>query len=84
VQGLTNVQAFGGNAAADWGLFDPGHLNASGQQEGMGLSNTAYGIGAAGPRASSNNGPAFAATGLAAFDASAMGGGERYYDVGRR
>jgi hypothetical protein len=84
MQGLTNVQAFTGNAAADWSLFDTSHLDTSGQQGAMGLSNASYGLGAAGVRASSNAGPAFAATGLAAFDASGLGSSERYYGVGRR
>ncbi|KAK4044590.1 hypothetical protein C8A01DRAFT_12047 [Parachaetomium inaequale] len=84
MQGLTNVQAFTGNAAADWGLFDASHLDTSAQQGTMGLSNTNYGLGAASVRTSSNAGPAFAATGLATFDASGLGSSERYYGVGRR
>jgi hypothetical protein len=84
MQGLANVQAFAGNAAADWSLFDTGHLDTSGQQGAMGLSNSSYGISAAGGRASSNTGSAFAATGLTTFDASSLGSSERYYGVGRR
>ncbi len=78
------MQAFTGNAAADWGLFDTSHLDTSGQQGTMGLGNTGYGIGTAGVRAPANAGSAFAATSLTAFDTSSLGPGERYYGVGRR
>jgi hypothetical protein len=85
MQGLANVQAFTGNAAADWSLFDTSHLDTSGQQGAMALSNPNYGISAAGGRASSNNtGSAFAATSLTTFDTSGLGSSERYYGVGRR
>jgi hypothetical protein len=84
MQGLANVQAFTGHAAADWSLFDTSHLDTSGQQGAMGLSNPNYGISAASGRASSNTGSAFAATSLTTFDTSSLGGGERYYGVGRR
>jgi hypothetical protein len=85
MQGLTNIQAFTGNAAADWSLFDTTHLDTSGQQGAMGgLSSASYGIGAASMRASSSSGSAFANTGLATFDASGLGNSERYYGGGRR
>ena len=84
MQSLANVQAFTGNAASDWGLFDASHLDAAGQQGAMALNSTNYGLGTPGVRTPSNGGAAFAATGLATFDASSLGGGDRYYGVGRR
>lgn len=84
MQGLANVQAFTGNAAADWGLFDTSHLDTSGQQGAIGMNGANYGIGTASVRAPSNAGPAFAATGLTTFDTSGLGSGDRYYGVGRR
>ncbi|AEO54203.1 hypothetical protein MYCTH_42822 [Thermothelomyces thermophilus ATCC 42464] len=84
VQDLTNTQGFAGNASSDWGLFDAGHLDTTGQQGTMGLNNPSYGISTASVRASSNPGSAFAATGLSSFDTSGLGSNERYYGVGRR
>jgi hypothetical protein len=84
MQGLANVQAFTGNAASDWGLFDASHLDAAGQQGTMGLNSTNYSLGAPSVRTASNGGANFAAAGLATFDASSLGGGDRYYGVGRR
>ncbi|KAK3906823.1 hypothetical protein C8A05DRAFT_11443, partial [Staphylotrichum tortipilum] len=84
MQGLANVQAFAGNAASDWGLFDASHLDAAGQQGTMALNSTNYSLGTASVRAPSNAGATFAATGLTTFDASSLGAGDRYYGVGRR
>ncbi|KAK3301188.1 uncharacterized protein B0H64DRAFT_32928 [Chaetomium fimeti] len=85
MQSLANVQAFGGNAAADWGLFDASHLETAGQQGTMALGSAGYGINAGSVRAPTNTGAAaFATNGLATFDASSLGSNERYYGVGRR
>jgi hypothetical protein len=85
MQGLAGVQAYTGNtAAAEWSLFDTSHLDASGQQGGMGSSNSNYGMSAPTVRASSNSGSGFAATGLTSFDTSNLGGGDRFYGIGRR
>ncbi len=84
MQSLANVQAFTGNAASDWGLFDASHLDAAGQQGTMALNSTNYSLGAPSVRTPSNGGAAFATTGLATFDATSLGGGDRYYGVGRR
>ncbi|KAK4235783.1 hypothetical protein C8A03DRAFT_17514 [Achaetomium macrosporum] len=84
MQGLAGVQPFPGNTAAEWSLFDTPHLDASGQQGGMGSSNANYGMSAASVRASSNSGSGFAATGLTSFDTSSLGGGDRFYGIGRR
>jgi hypothetical protein len=86
MQGLAGVQNFTGGAGAEWGLFDTSHLtDASGQQATMALNNTNYGINTATVRAPSNNNSAFAAAaGLATYDASSLGGSDRYYGVARR
>lgn len=83
MQGLGGVQAFTGSAAAEWGLFDTSHLDASGQQGTMGLGNASYGLNTAGVRAPIGTSSAFAAAGLGSFDTSGLSGSDRYY-VARR
>ncbi|KAK4229492.1 hypothetical protein QBC38DRAFT_359226 [Podospora fimiseda] len=84
MQGISStMQSFPGSAASDWGLFDASHLDTSGQQAAIGLSNPSYGLGTTNVRAPNNAGAAYAA-GLASFDATALGGNNRYYNVGRR
>ncbi|KAK4161950.1 hypothetical protein QBC43DRAFT_88966 [Cladorrhinum sp. PSN259] len=83
MQGISGtMQTFTGSTGADW-MFDPGHLDTSGQQAAMGLGNTSYGLGTTSVRTPNNAGSAFN-TGLANFDASSLGGNDRYYNVGRR
>ncbi|KAK4110584.1 hypothetical protein N656DRAFT_846974 [Canariomyces notabilis] len=85
MQGLAGVQTFGGNAAtSEWSLFDAGQLDTSSHQGAMGLANANYGVGAAGVRAASNPGSAFASSALGAFDTSGLSDSDRYYGVGRR
>ncbi|KAK4197731.1 hypothetical protein QBC40DRAFT_100488 [Triangularia verruculosa] len=83
VQGMPgSMQAFsGGNTGSGWDLFDTGHMDASGQQSALGLTNT-YGINATNVRTSNSN-STFNATGLGNFDG--LSGTDRYnYGVGRR
>ncbi|KAK4180433.1 hypothetical protein QBC36DRAFT_30985 [Triangularia setosa] len=77
-----SMQAFSGNTGGSWDLFDTGHIDATGQQSALGLTNT-YGINAANVRTSSNS-STFGATGLGNYDASGLPGNDRFYGVGRR
>ncbi|KAK4458900.1 hypothetical protein QBC42DRAFT_16563 [Cladorrhinum samala] len=78
------IPTFTGNTGtADWNLFDATQLDTSGQQAAMGLSNSSYGLGVTNVRTQNNAGSGFTAN-LANFDTSGLGGGERFYNAGRR
>lgn len=73
----------GSTGTADWSLFDATQLDTSGQQAAMSLSNSSYGLGVTNVRTPNNAGSSFTAN-LANFDTSGLGGGDRYYNAGRR
>ncbi|KAK3330268.1 hypothetical protein B0H66DRAFT_53383 [Apodospora peruviana] len=84
IQGMAGVSSFAGSTGADWNLFDTGNLDTAGNQGALGLNNAGYSMNQASVRAPQNAGTTFPPNPLANFDASSLGGGDRYYGVGRR
>ncbi|KAK4188333.1 hypothetical protein QBC35DRAFT_205134 [Podospora australis] len=85
MQGMAGtMQTFPGNTTTSWDMFDTGHLDASGHQAALALSNANYGMNATTIRTPNNNSSAFTATSLASFDTSGLSGNDRFFGVQRR
>ncbi|KAM7214672.1 hypothetical protein V8F06_009922 [Rhypophila decipiens] len=84
VQGMTNVGSFSTSTATDWGFLDTANLDAAGNQGALGLSNTNYNLNPGSVRPQQSTGTSFSTNALANFDASGLGGNDRYYGVQRR